>query len=237
MKLFISAVVIFASFSCMKKIEENSEAAEEKKHLMKGPFIHEYAHALFEANATAALGEIYNFANDLRNDKLALRLQFDKKIEEKSKMLSSIYKVLLPFNELFADTTAVIYLQDPQAISAYLIACYGIDDPADARDFSIDYPINGWNHGSLDSSLEAHTVLNPARSYIGKILKENMDQNPQFGALVLKAMLDTTFALVKDLYKEGQLTRGNWQAMTIESLNRIYILGLESRLHTLSTQQ
>lgn len=197
-----------------------------------GPFIHEYGHAIFEANARAVYKDKVNayVENALRRQYTLMVLKNED--AEALRLPMPMSCMLLPFNELFADTMAVVMTGDPSTIAKFVAACLPKTKSYDRREFSATYPLEGWDIGSVSCRLmsDAHPVMNPSRTHIWQTLKKNLKDDPDARAKVLHATLEASFQTIDRLSAEGPLTNGKWTSLPLETLNRIFIRNFDQIL-------
>lgn len=189
-----------------------------------GTDLHEYAHSIFTANLYKTFSldrepttkEGYSFAHAVLRDP---EIELSK--------LVTIRDLSAPFDELFADTFAVLALENPQAISAPLSICGG-ESYQGYRDFSGRYPVEGWSHGylkpqSLLTGANAHDILAPARPIIWNTYLELRAKGfANAKAIVIKRLYDASAKIIKNL-TEAKTTYRQWFDTDKPALNRVLI--------------
>jgi hypothetical protein len=124
------------------------------------------------------------------------------------------------YNELFADTVAVLYTNRLDAISDN----FEFEDMNDedrinssSRSFSIDHPVESWGHDKI-----SHYVLAPTRSFIGKnILPSKMTLNEK------RNCLNT---LLESITEEMSYRWTNQLILTVRESNKRLIKRLKRKL-------
>ena len=141
-------------------------------------------------------------------------MKFMKEAEAISSQIEemAIFKISACYNELFADTVAVLAFRDGAVITKLLSSS---DKPYVSRDFTRDLNAEGWNE-SAD-----HRVLDPVRSFVWKryISKHIQDSSfVVFTQLMLQTIQDEVNTRVSDpnLY---DLTPEQINVRLIQSLN------------------
>lgn len=170
--------------------------------------IHEYAHSIIEPNLAKHLevAMTESAPNDL------------KRFTGKSDDIPASVRVLAdPFHELMADTIAVLVLNDPKAIAKFMLAF----DGTETRDFSADYPIDGWSGGELAGTFHSkgHDVFNPTRSAVWKLYLELRQTNDDAAAIVIGRLMQSSIRMIQQLYLDGTTYR-QWSEYDKGKLNR-----------------
>jgi len=181
--------------------------------------LHEYAHTIFTANlykSFALLGEPtreerYNFSISLH---LEAQLELEKRV--------SVRDLSLPFDETFADTFAVLSLEDPRAMANPLSQCLGFPIP---RDFTGDYATETWQGGSLKPEspfvgAKVHEILSPIMPQLWRAYLDLKDEKGKSvaKAIVLKSFYDASVRVIRDL-SERKFTYKQWFEIDKPTLN------------------
>lgn len=101
--------------------------------------------------------------NELRNLE-KIKSEFNI-LEESKASDEALYKMMLPYNELWADTLAVVTLGDLEA----MVYHFGPTSRGDFRSFLINHDLESWNE------TDEHTALSPVRSYLGQHVLNNIE--------------------------------------------------------------
>lgn len=176
--------------------------------------LHEFGHSVFDANILNLLASEFSATSD--NLKQQAILIINGKMDEASKIQVSTSITSLPFHELFADSVAVLILNNPKAISEQLTMCKGVPS---SRDFSQEFDSNTWNVGKLGGALDRrHEVLNPVRSHIWKVFVDKFHQDDKSVVIILKALINASVKVLKEI-NDNRLTTGEWEIVSQSELN------------------
>jgi hypothetical protein len=189
--------------------------------------LHEFGHSLFGPNLEIELSPQLNASAD-QTAYTTLILKGDYLGADQ--LPAYLREVAAPYHELIADTITILLLDSPSAMSDFFEKCgYG----ANNRDFSFNYPIEGWNVGPVGGILTdgAHRLFNPVRYHIWQSRLSLRDQ-PNGRALVLQAIVEASISLLRDFY-DKKLTRSQWAHYSQEALNRDLIARFDQILSQL----
>lgn len=180
--------------------------------------LYEYGHALIEKTLS------YNseiFRKNLRNS-----LNQNISYEERNRASVDLF-FEKGFEEFFADTVAVLFMNNRKAVRDAMVAANESPEAAEIRNFSHKHKLEGWDyHG-------AYGLLSPARFYVGKKfarLKTEQEKG-QFLSTVLVAILKTINQERALLLQELKPDTPYWELeVNPEKLNERFISILKSEL-------
>ena len=188
-------------------------------------FLHEFAHSIFRPNFAAAMAEELFIGKNYQRDHDIAVLTSISPIWQA--MPVDVVSMMLPFNELFADTYAVLISDDPKIMSAFFHQCL---DEVNLRDFVTPYDIETWDVGPLTGFFDRrHEALNPARYYIWKKYDSELKSSPNGKARLLHAIFLSSVEIVRDLFAK-KTTYEQWSKINQSLLNKKFISTIEKHL-------
>jgi hypothetical protein len=211
--------------------DQNSNAVYANRKDLSAILLHELGHALLnkrlEVDLRSEFGELFSQINDVSNKMLRI-LEFGHKPSmsalrigdhiSETTTFQKYLKYVVSYTELYADTVAVLYFNDPDIM--YQSLEFATHSPLElpfiqGRSFSRHDPIPNsvWNENT-------HTQFTPVRRFIGRILN-----SPNLNRMrLLKALED---ALVDQIKEEIRL--GDLPNMEIRNSNLIYKFAIRLR--------
>jgi hypothetical protein len=132
-----------------------------------------------------------------------------------------IKNISSPYNELFADTVAVLYTNDLDSMSDNF-EFEGMSESEDivnslSRSFTVHHDVETWNEDKI-----THYVLAPTRSYIGKLISPSSMSLADKKAL-LSSILDSSIEAMSERWDKQK-------ELTVQEINKDLIERLRSRL-------
>ncbi|HWU43069.1 MAG TPA: hypothetical protein VN132_06515 [Bdellovibrio sp.] len=211
------------------------ENVEESKFMALS--LHEFAHSVFTPNF------YYQFSlkaeepiEERFNAKAITQPESEKELDK----LATLRDLTAPFDEVFADTFAVIAMNDPSSVANELNQC---GRAGENRDFSKIYPAATWDEGRLrpfylvnisqhpweEKSPEdqgilfdasPHDVLSPLRTQVWQTYS-SLDKNIgscRSGDLVMSTLFEASVQIVKQM-RDKKMKYREWFGMSKPALN------------------
>ena len=147
-------------------------------HFDPAILLHEYSHGLYAENKIRFLGGLPEFE--------ALELKY-----EREKLLIPFRFMDSAYQEIFADTLPIIYLNDHSAIAKSLgPMANSFSSPLfiQLRDFSKNHPESDL-YLAMDIKKDPHVFFALARSFVGRIVREYPEIRPQLLTLLFSAIM------------------------------------------------